>query len=330
MSETALSYGAEFDDWNDFEAEYATPLHAIAATGDMDSSNWARTIQYFLDKGYSIDERDDSGYSPFLLRALSMSWTNAEQVGVWVRAGAEVNATDIFGCNAFHLLARQVHTSWSSFLFWDHLCSTIWETQIAMRGLIRAGCNPYHTDSHGRTPTMYMRHCPTEQLFHLWLSVLEDEQQLIPEIDISDDEQQVNALHIIRLNLANYNLRQLSCPSSGCCWMCKVGEAWSDYRVDHSANEDDYKVQFHKVWCLRNGQQGYCYEHQGLGLIYRPHELCGICFTHGIGSEYESSDDEASTEDERTDTETEGVEEEVMDTVTEDEDASSDGGVSLV
>ena len=184
MSETALRHGAEFDDWDDSLNEHITPLHAIACTGISDPSRWTSVIRYFRDKGYTINAKDNMGRTPFLQR-VSSGTICAREVDAWVQTGADINATDSHGCNAFHLIARAQleKTRWK--LRWDELYYSIGSAQVSMHSLTRAGCDPNHRDMHGRTPTMYMQHFLTQQLYHVWISVLQEEGKLIAEIDLS-------------------------------------------------------------------------------------------------------------------------------------------------
>ena len=183
MSETALRYGAEFDDWDDSLNEYITPLHAAACTGSSDPSGWTNIIPYFRDKGYTVNMKDSMGRSPFLHRVLSGTIC-AGEVDAWVQAGADINATDSYGRNAFHLIARAQleRTTWN--LAWDELYYSVGSAQVPMHSLIRAGCDPHHRDMQGHTPTMYMQHFVSEQLYHTWISVLQEQRKLIAETDL--------------------------------------------------------------------------------------------------------------------------------------------------
>ena len=186
LSEVALRHDADFEDWSDSVSSklfLRTPLHALAATSGTLSPILKEEIQYLLNQGFAINARDDNGWSPFLhmvYYTLGFSET-APRIHIWAAAGADINVSDNQGRNAFHILAKKYQYELSLCSDWRDLETSLNMAAECIQALLDAGCDAYHIDRRGRSPSVYMRHFCTEKLWHIWISKLEVAQLITTE-----------------------------------------------------------------------------------------------------------------------------------------------------
>jgi ankyrin repeat protein len=111
-------------------------------------------IRYFIDIGCDLEYRNACGYTP-LMYSVSRNFCNSatDYISALLDSGANVHATDHEKRGCFHISIERYFV-----LKWDHKPSISWinELKTLWRILMTAGCDPWTTDSSGKTAIDYI------------------------------------------------------------------------------------------------------------------------------------------------------------------------------
>ena len=129
------------------------------------------------------------------------------------------NFFDYEGQNAFQFLASAINCT--TFTFPEDLRMDLQEASKIAQLLLKSGCDPFAVDNLGRTPTMYMRHTRSEQIWSMWSSILSDIVTSDPR-SLGDLSQGVSKVRLVFQLCEELKVtsEKAPCPHPGSCSIC--------------------------------------------------------------------------------------------------------------
>ena len=136
-------------------------------------SQACRSVPYFVKAGFSIEDRNSGGETPFLNAAKRHEPRSRTPLQILWEQGADPTTKDNEGRGALHLAIENFWKDTNGFRFWKANSLTVPERCQFLKEkllfLLQAGCDPGAEDNEGFTVNDYAE---TEGLSGVWELVL--------------------------------------------------------------------------------------------------------------------------------------------------------------